>query len=351
MPRFSAAALGLSYAPTSQDLASKPDIIPMVSIRPGYLTFYSEVVRNGGASRKFGTPEPPPKAHSADGLISHKAQRRLSQAVDWMVYLAKPKPLYPERPKCGLQFRLNFITLTLSDRQVHDDNTIKKLLMQPFLDTLRKTWGCGLYMWRAESQRNGNIHFHLVTDQYIPWWKIRNRWNAIQNRLGYLDKYQLANPGTEANSTDVHSVTRVKKLGAYLAKYCSKNPNGDMYTALTIGSDGFDPSYNPSEALKIYPASAGKFRSIGGKLWGLSYSLSRCKSAVACVWDIADRSLHKLWSIYGEKATEYDYHTCMYIPVSEWARKVRGSLFDVFDQYLQEYRSLRGPPVNQICNV
>lgn len=338
----------------------------MISIRPGYLTFYSEVVRNGGASRKFGTPEPPPKAHSADGLISHKAQRRLSQAVDWMVYLAKPKPLYPERPKCSLQFRLNFITLTLSDHQMHDDNTIKKELLQPFLDTLRKTWGCNLYMWRAESQRNGNIHFHLVTDVYIPWWKIRNRWNAIQSRLGYTDRFLRIHPGVEPNSTDVHSVTRVKKLGAYLAKYCSKNPNGDMYTALVkhqaaknspktadsclTGSPDKDilshlkPCYNPSEALKIYPASAGKFRSIGGKLWGLSYSLSRCKSAVACVWDITDRSLHKLWAVFGEKATEYDYHTCMYIPVAEWAKSVKGSVYRVFTDYLAEYRSLRAPP-------
>ncbi len=338
----------------------------MISIRPGYLTFYSEVVRHGGASPYFDPPAPPPTAHSADGLISYKAQRRLSQAVDWMVYLAKPKPLYPERPECSLQFRLNFITLTLSDRQVHHDNIIKQKLLQPFLDTLRKTWGCSLYMWRAESQRNGNIHFHLVTDQYIPWWKIRNRWNAIQNRLGYLDKYLAANPGVQANSTDVKSVTRVKKLGAYLAKYCSKNPNGDMYTALAYarvtgttepaqkspdfvlknapGSPGLKPCYNPSEALKIYPASAGKFRSIGGKLWGLSYSLSRCKSAVACVWDIADRSLHKLWATFGDQAKEYDYHTCMYIPVATWAKSVKGSVYRIFTDYLQEYRTLRGPP-------
>ncbi len=339
----------------------------MVSIRPGYLTFYSEVARHGGASPKIARDKPPPKDHSADGLISYKAQRRLSQAVDWFIYMAKPKKLYPNRPECDLQFRLNFITLTLCMPQVHDDNTIKKKMLQPFLDTLRKTWNCNRYMWRAESQKNGNIHFHLITDVYIPYWEIAKRWDAIQKSLGYLDRYHEKHPGKQPPGTEIRSVKKIRKLGAYLSKYCSKNPNGDMYTALTKhladenspktadscssgspdpdGHGSLKPCYNPSEALKIYPASAGKFRSIGGKLWGLSYSLSRCKSAVACVWDITDRSLHKLWAVFGEKATEYDYHTCMYIPVAEWAKSVKGSLYSIFTDYLEEYRSLRAPPV------
>lgn len=313
----------------------------MVSIRPGYLTFYSEATGGGSASRYQDVPQAPPERHTADGLISHKAQRRLCQSVDWLLYLSKPKKLYPKREKCGLQFRLNFITLSLSSDQVHDDNTIKRDLLQPFLDTLRKTWNCKHYLWRAESQRNGRIHFHLVTDQYIAWWKIRNRWNAIQNRLGYIDRWEGKTKSKQPNSTDVHSIRKVRKLGAYLAKYCAKNPKGAMYTALEEKDGQLAPCYNPSDALHIYSAKAEKYRSIGGKLWGLSYSLSQIRSAVACVHDIKDQSLHRFWQLFGQKAEEYDHHTCVYVPVATWAKQVRGDLYTLFSSYLDEYRNLQ----------
>lgn len=337
--------LGLSYAPTSQDRMHRSDSIPMVSIRPGYLTFYSESTKSGSKLSTKSAAGELPDRNTADGLISDKAARRLSQSIDWMIYLALPKRIYPDRPHCKLHFRVNFLTLTLSSRQVHEDNTIKEKLLQPFLDTLRKTWGCKLYMWRAEPQKNGNIHFHLVTDVYIPWWKIRNRWNDIQNTLGYVDRWKGKTKSGIPNSTDVHSVKKVRNLGAYLAKYMGKGAGGAMYTALQAVNDGLMPCYNPSEALKIYPAAAGKFRSIGGNLWGLSYTLSKVKSVVLYVNDIRDNSLHQFWQLFGKQAKEYDYHTCLYVPVAEWARQVKGELYSFFVQYLEEYRNLQPVPI------
>ncbi len=322
----------------------RDDLIPMLSIRPSYITFYSEYCGDGGSSRESDGTEELPERTQADGIISDKASRRICQSIDWLLYLAKPKFLFPERLKCRLLFRVNFITLSLSSAQIHDDNTIKKMLLQPFLDTMRKTWGCKHYIWRAESQKNGNIHFHILTDQYIPWWKIRKRWNDIQNILGYIDRYMATGGEKDPNSTDVHSVKKVKKLGAYMSKYFGKNPGESIYTACQMQEGQLHPCYNPSEALYIYPATAGKFRAVGGNLWGLSYSLSEIRSAVACVHDIKDDSLHKLWKKYGKDAKEYDYHTCIYIPVSEWGKVVKGDLLKLFKNYVSEYRDLRAPP-------
>ena len=315
----------------------------MVSIRPGYLTFYSEYCGSASASRAVRNEAKIPERNRSDGLLSDKAQRKISQSIDWMLELAEDKELFPDDPKNDLLFKLNLVTLTLSSKQVHDDNTIKQELLQPFLDTLRKTWNCNIYFWRAESQQNGNIHFHIITDVYIAWWKIRKRWNAIQNRLGYVDRWVSEDDQKDPNSTDVHSIEKVENLGAYLSKYCSKNPKGAMYTACQLESGQLVPCYNPSEALNIYSAGAEMFRSIGGRLWGVSYAISKIKSVVVCVHDIIDQSLHKLWKAFGSEVKEYDYHSCIYTKVSEWSTKVKGQLYDAFRAYVQEYQGLHPP--------
>ena len=321
------------------------DSMPMVSVRPGYITFFSEALQTRSSSKYSKPPPPLPEFNQPAGLISDKAQTHLCQKVDWMVYLALPKKIYPDRPHCKLKFRLNMLTLSLSSPQMHDDNTIKRELLQPFLDTLRKTWKCTIYLWRAETQKNGNIHFHLITDVYIPWWKIRNRWNDIQNKLGYVDRWKHKAKIKIPNSTDVHSIRHVKKLGAYLAKYCAKNPKGAMYTALQVKNGKLSPCYNPAQCIKVYPAAAGMYRAVQGKLWGLSYTLSKVRSMVCCTHDIADNSLQKLWALYQDKKKVYDNHTCLYVPVATWAKKVKGDLYEFFRLYLQEYRDLQPIPI------
>ncbi|MCP9769442.1 hypothetical protein EGI22_16180 [Lacihabitans sp. LS3-19] len=101
-----------------------------------------------------------------------------------------------------------FVTLTLPFTQFHSDNTIKKQILSPFIEWLRsdanaihvngnhkgqqKGFGVQAYFWRAESQKNGRIHFHLIVDKYIPWDRIRAKWNQCCERLGYITFYSLS---------------------------------------------------------------------------------------------------------------------------------------------------------------
>ncbi len=45
------------------------------------------------------------------------------------------------------------------------------------------------YIWKAEMQKNENIHYHILTDAKINWKVIRKNWNQIQKI--YVDKYQI----------------------------------------------------------------------------------------------------------------------------------------------------------------
>lgn len=111
-----------------------------------------------------------------------------------------------------------FVTVTLSSRQIHCDKTIKRECLNHFLIYLKRNYGVVNYIWKAELQDNGNIHYHILTDKYIPWQELRDLWNSAQNRLGYVDMFQHDNP----NSTDIHSLRKVKNVMSYVAKYMTK---------------------------------------------------------------------------------------------------------------------------------
>lgn len=112
-----------------------------------------------------------------------------------------------------------FVTLTLSSRQIHCDKTIKRECLNHFLIYLNRHYGVRNYVWKAELQKNGNIHYHIITDKFIPHQELRELWNTAQNRLSYVDMFDHSNP----NSTDIHSLQRVKNVMAYVGKYMSKN--------------------------------------------------------------------------------------------------------------------------------
>jgi hypothetical protein len=117
------------------------------------------------------------------------------------------------------------ITLTLSSKQKNDDKWIKKELLELFLKWLINNKNVKNYFWRAESQKNGNIHFHILTDKYIDKKEIQDKWNSIQLKKGYLvdfyKKFNHLNPP----STKIQIFTTDDKGIDYLIKYVTKENN------------------------------------------------------------------------------------------------------------------------------
>ncbi len=175
-----------------------------------------------------------------------------------MLFLAKPKKLPNTRSGKRRSFKLNFITLDLSSDQVHTDQVIKRELLHQFLLEMRKKWHVSLYLWKAEKQKNGRIHFHIITDKFIPWNELRNVWNRIQQKLGYVTCYRedrlnwhrdgfnyapqyaprwdyaaqkkayqegLRTDWDNPNSVDIHATRHIINLKAYFSKEIAKNPD------------------------------------------------------------------------------------------------------------------------------
>ncbi len=131
------------------------------------------------------------------------------------------------------------ITLTISAEQKHTDNECKRILLQKFLDYGRKTWLLTNYIWKAETQSNGNIHFHIITDTFIHKKAITSVWNNYLESAGY--------PKSKS-ATRIEAIKKINDIGAYIAKYMSKNESDR--------------------------------RKVVGKLWGTSHSLSEQNTTV-----------------------------------------------------------------------
>ena len=118
-----------------------------------------------------------------------------------------------------------FITLTLCSQQIHPDTVVKREILMPFIQELKRKYGIKYYFWRAELQKNYNIHFHLVTDKYIDKSHLQLCWNKHLNNLKYVDRFEAKFRHNNPPSTHIEKIDSLKKMTAYITKYVTKEEN------------------------------------------------------------------------------------------------------------------------------
>lgn len=196
------------------------------------------------------------KAEGYNGKMSKRTRASVTgMLAEW--FTAKKAELGKAFTTLNAAARLfTFCTLTLCAQQFHTDNHIKRHGLGRFLQECKREYGIATYFWRAEPQANGNIHFHILFAQAIPWQWIRSTWNDILKDLGYIklysDKMQYRyregfKPASQAydkrpieqqvkayregeacgwtnpNSTDIHRLNKTRNAAAYVCKYVSKD--------------------------------------------------------------------------------------------------------------------------------
>jgi hypothetical protein len=272
--------------------------------------------------------------HSENGL-SDMSKKKMQRGISYLIYNSKPKTMQPHLFQKAVNFKITFVTLTLSASQVHSDNEIKKQLLNDFFTQAKRYWGVTSYVWRAEKQNNGTIHFHILTNKYIPWNELRNVWNRIQNKLGYVNKYRenmkefhkdgfhvrkdiikkwslknqikayengKACDWNNPNSTDIHSVINVHNAVAYVAKYMGKNKKEDE---------------------------------IEGRLWGCSENLSNLVGGRDDLDSAYADELDKLIELYKPHQFSGDYYNVICINIE----KLTQSDFPLIKSLFANYNS------------
>ena len=307
-----------------------------ISVHPSRINVYFKSIPER-SSHKIRYPIPEQfKDNYHQNKISPVAKRKISRAIDYLIFNSRPKRLPNTLHGKGYQFRLNFITLTLSSEQIHSDQEIKHHLLNQFLIELPKKWNVRSYIWRAEKQKNGNIHFHIITDKFIPWLELRNSWNRIQQKLGYVTRYRsnrlkfysagfkMINEGGRTrsrnvqlraykyglrtgwqspNSTDVHAIKKINNIRAYFIKYLTKS----------------DADHD-----------------LAGRLWGCSTNLTHLAGGITLLDSSVQEDLEKIAAAAETTSYHSDYYHVYYIDFKDLQRLGCKFLILVFFQYLQQ---------------
>lgn len=301
--------------------------MPMVSISPNGIVLYNQYIGpkkchhfDGDSFDTGQERRKPPTFKTPGGIMSKRASKRMEYALKWLLFISPWKRHYVRELKTWIKFQLTFLTVTLSSKQVHSDNEIKKKMLNQLLVELRKDYNMENYVWRAEKQANGNIHFHIVTNVFIPHYALKKKWNRIQEKLGYIERYQeemnegikcftdyynryqgsasyitlhkryeegIKNNWSKPNSTDIHSLKKVNNITAYLCKYMAKET-----------PHGYEPGDDiPDELL------------VEGKLWGLSESLSSLKTVCVPCDSSVTKEIEVIYQNFQNRTYHSDYFT------------------------------------------
>jgi hypothetical protein len=226
----------VAYALASEDEQQKMDIekdYALYRCNRGVQFYQYEYT----GSRLTGYTELPPKPKKDNS--KHTTSKRTKDKI-------KEKMLALYRACSGKKgYRshvVNFTLCTLTFVAPVDDRKGVECLNK-FLTVLRDRYGKFAYIWVAERQGNGNIHFHMIADSRFPIGYINSLWVAQQyncNIRNWESDYQLnedhrtnfANLHTEGkyhlvqdylNPVDIRNVKTIDGVSCYLTNYVTMN--------------------------------------------------------------------------------------------------------------------------------
>lgn len=157
------------------------------------------------------------------GTVSDAVLRKMKKYIDLLTSTAFFT--YKKNQSYKSQTYITFLTLTLPSKQFHHDNVLNKCLIR-LLENLKKTYQLQNYIWKAEAQKNGNIHYHILLDKWIQWQHVQRLWNKQLDKFGYVQNFKASHGDKEPNTIKIHSLKKVKNTVGYILKYMTKQEKG-----------------------------------------------------------------------------------------------------------------------------
>lgn len=297
--------------------------------------------------------------NSTGGKLSRKAIQNLKNSINWLCFSARKKRVFMKETNKNFLFKVNFITLTLPDtKEVITSSDLQKKLLNPWLTYMRQNYNLKHYVWRLEFQANGKLHVHICTDTFLHHQKIRDVWNRLLDKNGYMDLFYKNNKHRDPNSTDVHSTRKIKNMGAYLAKYMGKK--GNSYKLSKEGSKKKVKKLTVMNYKGWYKQrlnfwnSPHNPRPITGRIWGCSSDLSKanklkvhipaneCNEQLAClmrndieykeIFSVPKESKMSPYSAPGILDKPKKIGEVFFLTAKDWLVKINGSIREAFDK-------------------
>jgi len=239
-----------------------------------------------------------------NGYISKSTTKRISCMIESLIFAIEEnkKECWLEGKKTKVQ--PTFITLTLSYNQIQNDNYIKRNLLMRFIELCKKEHGIVNYIWRAEPQVNGNIHFHIIADRFIKWQWIRKEWNKIQEKHNYIDAFEQKHGHRNPNSTDIHGLNKVHNIAAYICKYMTKDK---------------------------------PVRKIKGRVWGCSSNLHKMKNPRVEICEHLINDIEELVNTGKAYKKVYEYCTVIKYKKLHIQKTITNIIYNIYQDFVNQF--------------
>jgi hypothetical protein len=242
-----------------------------------------------------------------DGFLNLNAIKRLKRSIELIIAIAIEKEATNFKSNQKFKFKVNFITLTLPGPQgTRTDKQIKKEILDVWFKAAKRRFNLSSYVWRAERQKNGNLHFHIVSDCYIPFDQLRDSWNNRLERMGFISEFEKLHGHRHPNSTDVHSIKKVRDLAAYMVKYMCKLKKNEQR--------------------------------IDGKVWDCSTNLKRKDSVEFIIDGETEQLITNAIEVHNCKFKKTDNCTLVFYNEYQFAQAITGRHRTAYDEWLNSIR-------------
>jgi hypothetical protein len=319
---------------------SRDDLPPLptvVSVHPSQIAIYKDLSCLRGKSLYSLKKTENLKSNVNRNKLSPQAKRKLNRSIDYLLYTATSKTVTSNKKKSKFTFKVAFITLTLAAEQTHSDQLITSQLLNQFLTEAKKKWGLNKYVWKKEYQKNGNLHYHILTDKFIPYNELRNTWNRIQNKLGYVTDYMNKHHKVNPNSTDVHSLHKVKNVKEYISKYMAKSMANSRVKMNRVEANFRAKKLYTERSVSDGALSFLRKASNNGRIWGCSYNLTDLKGGRSEVDSYISAELNKICEHKATRVYKKDHFSCLFFDSSLLNRVQFPELYNLLQSFISQH--------------
>lgn len=210
------------------------------------------------------------KNKTYQGIATKGAKYRMRKAVDTMLQVARPVRILNPISNKVFTHRLSFITLTISSNTKQDDKFCYNNLLRPFLQWLDKTINVHLYIWKAELQQRGQIHYHLTTPTFILHDRIREKWNYLQKKNGIIKNKEFP------PSTEIKEAKNIRNIEAYMVKeICKDTIEIGLINEVNQNEKALCQDLVFGNLISCYPSQSFNDKTIYSKIWDCSENLKK----------------------------------------------------------------------------
>ena len=281
--------------------------------------------------------------------LSLTSKKEIIKRIKWINEIGEIKN-YKTKKGDIIQYKSSMITLTLPKKTEIEPAEITKIALNNFITLLRKVNGMNNYVWKLELQKNGNVHYHIITDVEIDFFYIKKIWNNSLNLLGIIDEYsreQRKIKFSDYEQKRIEEFKKYKKIGKLSPTQIKneikrtweigqktqwKEPN-------TVNVKRIQLDYNIAGYIAKYISKDEKNSELHGKkigrLWSSSSNLSKIKLIGESIQDILQLVYDYSYQVYKKKEIIHDYFSIIKISIN-WMINLDDEIRERYNEALKE---------------